>query len=127
MRNAHAKRRVLVVDDNQVAADSLARLLELWGHEADAAYDEAALELAARRTPDVVLLDLAMPRMAGTAMARELRQAIPGKPVLIIAITGYHDESIRRLSQQAGIDHHLIKPVDLGVLATLLAQCAAKR
>jgi CheY-like chemotaxis protein len=113
--------RVLVVDDNQDAADSLLRLIRLWGHEAQAAYDESAIDLMVEFQPDVVLLDIGMPRMDGPHMARHMRLLTKKKDLLIVAVTGYHDESIKKLSREAGIDQYLVKPIDLTVLDKLLA------
>ena len=112
--------RVLVVDDNQDAADSLSRLVSLWGHQSQSAYDETAIALMSSFQPDVVLLDIGMPRMDGNHMARHMRLQKPDDGLLIIAVSGYHDESIRRLAREAGVDHYLIKPVDLSVLEKLL-------
>ena len=111
--------RILVVDDNRDAADSLARVIGLWGHEAQAAYDRSAVEIAAALRPDVVLLDIAMPGMDGPLMAQQIREQADGRP-LIIAITGFHDEDTRQRALQAGFDDYFIKPVDLAALGALL-------
>jgi len=112
--------RVLVVDDNKDAADSLSRLVQLWGHVVRTAYDESAVQIATEFQPEAVLLDIGMPRMDGTHMVRHIRQQSQSKDVLIIAVTGFHDETIRKLSREAGFDHYLVKPVDLSVLEKLL-------
>lgn len=112
--------RVLVVDDNKDAADSLSRLVQLWGHEVQTAYDASAVSLVPTFQPDAILLDIGMPRMDGNTMARQMRQHEAARKMLIIAVTGYHDEATRGLSKEAGIDHYLIKPVDLTVLEKLL-------
>jgi CheY-like chemotaxis protein len=104
--------RVLVVDDLRDAADSLSTLVELWGHVVRQAYDgAAALEIASAYLPDVVLLDLAMPKMDGCQLARLLRQQACFTHTLLIAITGYADETHRRLCEAAGFDQRLVKPV----------------
>ena len=113
--------RVLVVDDNKDAADSLSRLIQLWGHVVRTAYDESAVDLIPTFQPEAVLLDIGMPRMDGTHMARHIRQKSSSKGVLIVAVTGFHDETIRKLSREAGFDHYLVKPVDLSVLEKLLS------
>jgi CheY-like chemotaxis protein len=119
--------RVLVVDDNKDAADSLSRLMLLWGHEVRTAYDESALDLVTVFQPDVVLLDIGMPRMDGGTMAPRIRQRSNVAKLLIIAVTGFHDESTRKLSKEAGMDHYLVKPVDLSALEKLLTQKVAEK
>ena len=114
-------RRVLVVDDNTDAAGSLATLLQLWGYEAHVAHNgPAALEAARRCIPEIVLLDIGLPGMDGYQVARQLRGLTGLERVLIVAVTGYGQEEDRRRSQEAGFDHHLVKPVDLAVLSALL-------
>ena len=112
--------RVLVVDDNKDAADSLSRLVQLWGHQVQTAYDGSAIGIVPTFQPDAVLLDIGMPRMDGNTMARAMRRHEAARRTLIIAVTGYHDEGTRESSKEAGIDHYLIKPVDLTVLEKLL-------
>jgi CheY-like chemotaxis protein len=111
---------VLVVDDNRDAADSLARLIQLWGYEVRTGYNGSAVALVPEFKPDVICLDLAMPRMDGNSMARYLRQQDGNLGILVIAITGYHDEARQLLSKEAGIDHYLVKPIDPRVLEQLL-------
>jgi len=115
-------RRVLVVDDNRDAANSLGFLLGVLGHEAQIAYDGAsALDKADAFRPDVAVLDLGMPEMDGFETARRLRQ-LPGlSDVTLIALTGWGQEQDRRRSRDAGFDHHLVKPADLGELKKLVA------
>jgi CheY-like chemotaxis protein len=113
--------RVLIADDNRDAADSMAMLVNLWKHESQAVYDgAAALEMASVCQPDVLLLDLAMPKMDGCQVAWQLRRQSRFKDTLVIAITGYADNAHRRLCDEAGFDHYLIKPIDLSSLETLL-------
>jgi CheY-like chemotaxis protein len=114
--------RILVVDDNQDAAETLAILLRTQGHEIHLAYDGvAALELARRLQPDVVLLDIGLPKMDGYEVARRLRQRPGLKQPLVIALTGYGQEEDRRRSREAGCDYHLIKPVDPDRLRKLIS------
>jgi signal transduction histidine kinase/CheY-like chemotaxis protein len=119
--------RVLVVDDNVDAANSLAMLLRLWGHEVAIAHDAtAALRVAEAQRPEVALLDIGLPGMDGYELARQLRpQPGLGRTVLV-ALTGWGQEEDRRRSQEAGFNHHLVKPVDLSALQELLAQTQAQ-
>ena len=112
-----SSRRILVVDDTTDAADSLAMLLELEGHELKVAYDGiAALDMAESFLPEVVLLDIEMPDMNGYEVARRLRQMDGLKEMLLVALTGWgQPEDIRR-TKAAGFDQHLVKPIDLEVL-----------
>jgi DNA-binding response OmpR family regulator len=113
---------VLVVDDDRDSADSLAILLQLWGHEARVAYDgPSALKTAMALKPDVILLDLGLPGMDGYEMARQVRSEAGMDGVLLWALTGYGQEQDRVRCHQAGIDRHLVKPFDLEELRTLLA------
>jgi CheY-like chemotaxis protein len=109
---ATARRRVLVVDDNEDAAESLAALLRIFGHEVSVALDgEQALTLAPQQRPDVVLLDLGMPRMDGHEVARRMRSEPWGATMRIIALSGFGDGADRARSREAGCDDHLVKPV----------------
>jgi CheY-like chemotaxis protein len=106
-----AAKRVLIVDDNLDAARTLDLLLTSLGHETSIAADGLlALQAADAFRPDVVLLDLGLPGISGYEVARRLRQT--GKPMRIVAITGWGQESDRKRSQDAGFDLHLVKPVD---------------
>jgi signal transduction histidine kinase len=114
--------RVLVVDDNRDACDTLAHLLALSGHEVEAVADgAAALDYASRAQLDVVLLDIGLPGMDGYEVARRLRALPNGAQLRVIAMTGYGSAEARRQSRASGIDHHLVKPVDFGALQALLA------
>jgi len=115
-------RRILVVDDNVDAAESLALLLSLEGHEVRTAHDgPAALTAAQGEPPDLVILDLGMPGMDGYEVARRLR-AMPGSnDVLLVALTGWAQEDDRRRCYEAGFDGHLPKPVELNALRQFLA------
>ena len=116
-------RRILVVDDNVDAATSLSELLKMDGHQTQPAFSaEEALSLAQSFTPDVVLLDIGLPRMNGYEVARRLRHSLLRKGVTLIALTGYGQAEDRERAQAAGFDAHLVKPVDLAALTKLLAQ-----
>jgi CheY-like chemotaxis protein len=115
--------RVLLVDDNVDAAESLAMLLRLWGHEGTVANDApAALRAAEAQSPEVALLDIGLPGMDGYELARRLRSQPGLGRAVLVALTGWGQEEDRRRSQEAGFDHHLVKPVDLSALQELLAQ-----
>ncbi len=119
---AHS-RRVLVVDDNADAADSLATLLRVQGHEVHAAADgPGALREVEGWRPQVVLLDIGLPGMDGYEVARRLREQAGWEQVLLVAVTGYGQEEDRRKALEAGFDAHLVKPADPGVLQELLAR-----
>jgi PAS domain S-box-containing protein len=116
------KCRILVVDDNRDAADTMAMMLELMGHEARTAYDGLeALETADSFRPTVVLLDIGMPRMNGYEVASHIRQKPWGKGATLIAITGWGQETDKRRALEAGFDHHLTKPVEAATLEKLFA------
>jgi two-component system CheB/CheR fusion protein len=121
-----AGRRILVVDDNVDAADGLGRLLSrVWGQEVRVVYDgPAALVSAESFRPEVVLLDLGLPGMDGYEVARRLRGEPEFADVLLVAVTGWGQDSDRQMSKQAGFDHHLVKPVDLERLRGLLTTAA---
>ena len=115
------QRRVLVVDDNKDAALSLAVMLQLLGHETRVAHDGVeALELAAGFSPDIVLLDIGMPRLNGYETAQLMREQPWGRRALIVALTGWGQEEDRRRSREAGFDQHLVKPVEPAALERLL-------
>ncbi|HEV8237981.1 MAG TPA: response regulator [Thermoanaerobaculia bacterium] len=114
-------RRILVVDDNLDAAEGLAMLLSLRGHQVATAYDgPSAIEQARKLRPDVVLLDIGLPRLDGFEVARRLREEHTERPLLLVALTGYGQERDRVRAREAGFDHHLLKPVRLEMLEGLL-------
>ena len=116
-------RKVLIADDNRDAADSLAALLQLDGHETRLSFDgEGALTMYEQFEPDVCLLDIGMPGRNGYEVARRIRQMPGGRRPVLIAITGWGQESDRHLAMEAGFDHHLTKPVDPRRLAHLFGQ-----
>jgi two-component system CheB/CheR fusion protein len=111
------------VDDNVDAADSLALLLRMDGHDVRVAHDgSAALAAVEDDPPDLVFLDIGMPVMNGYDVAQRLRQRPGLEHLLLVAMTGWGQEEDRRRSQQAGFDHHLVKPVEPDALHQLLAQ-----
>jgi CheY-like chemotaxis protein/two-component sensor histidine kinase len=112
--------RVLVADDNRDAADSLQRVLALFGHEVRVAYDgAAALRVGQEFRPRVAVLDIGMPGADGYEVARSFRRKL-GDEVKLVALTGWGQDSDRRRALEAGFDHHLTKPVDPGALNDLL-------
>jgi PAS domain S-box-containing protein len=119
---APPRRRVLVVDDNRDGATSLAMMLSLLGHDTRTAHDGLeAVELAEAFRPDVILLDIGLPKLNGYDACRRIREKPWGKSPVIVAVTGWGQEEDRRRSRAAGFDHHLVKPVELDVLEKLLA------
>jgi len=114
-------RRILVVDDNEDSADSLAVLLKITGNETFTAHDgTAALEAAEKHRPDLVLLDIGLPNLNGYEVCRRIREQPWGKDMTLIALTGWGQEDDRRRSHEAGFDGHLVKPVNYAALMTLL-------
>ncbi len=119
-------RRVLVVDDNTDNAELLKILLEEEGHETFMAHDGVeGLAAAERLRPDVVLMDLGLPRIDGFDACRRIREQPWGKRILMIAITGWGQDVDRRKSQEAGFDHHLVKPVEASDISALMSGSAA--
>ncbi len=117
--------RVLVVDDHVESAQGMASLLEQLGHEVRMAHDgPEALEAARDLRPEVVLLDIGLPRMDGYQVAERLRIEDHTRGSIIIAVSGYGQESDRARSRSAGMDHHLIKPVDIDALLAILSRTA---
>jgi PAS domain S-box-containing protein len=122
-RTAPLPRRILVVDDNRDATESLALLLRLDGHETRAAYDGVeALEVAQSFEPETVLLDIGLPGMNGYEVAHRLRQRPGGDRLLLVALTGWGQDIDRERTRAAGFDEHLVKPVDLARLARVLGR-----
>jgi two-component system CheB/CheR fusion protein len=118
-------RRVLVVDDNRDAADSLAELLKTLKHEVATANDGgAALVTAAAFRPDVIVLDIGMPGMSGYELARRIRRQPGLERASLVALTGWGQDQDRQRAREAGIDRHLIKPPDLNVLEEII--CSAR-
>jgi len=117
-----APRRVLIVDDNPDVANSLARLLRMQSHEVKTAeHGQAALALLPHFRPETVLLDIGLPGMDGYEVAQAIRKHPDGESLILVALTGYGQDEDRRRSQEAGFDHHLVKPVELASLLALIA------
>jgi PAS domain S-box-containing protein len=117
-----SRRRVLVVDDNTDAAESLAALLAIGGHETRLAHDGfQAVEEAKAFHPDVVFLDIGMPELDGHETARRIREQPWGKDMVLVALTGWGQTEDRRRSKEAGFNHHLVKPADPAVVAKLIS------
>jgi CheY-like chemotaxis protein len=115
--------RVLVVDDNQDSADTLALLLELMGHEVRTANDgPTALEVAEGFGPEAVLLDIGLPRMDGYEVCRRMRQREWGRQCLVVALTGWSSPEDQQRARDAGFDRHLVKPVEEPLLRQVIAQ-----
>lgn len=115
--------RLLVADDNRDAAESLALLMEVDGHTVQIANDgREALEMAQRLRPDVCILDIGMPGMDGNTVARCLRDALPERRMMIVAVTGRSQPEDRARSLAAGFDLYFTKPIPLGALMGSLAQ-----
>jgi PAS domain S-box-containing protein len=118
--------RVLVVEDNVDAAESLSALLRLWGHEVRMVHDGlAAIDAAREQHPEVVLLDIGLPGLDGYQVAKRLREDSSLDGALLVAMTGYGQPEDRRRSREAGIHHHFVKPVEPFVLRTLLSNLGA--
>ena len=116
-------RRILIADDNHDAMETLKLLLEMEGHEIQTALDGvAALALADQMVPEVMLLDLGMPRLSGFELAARVRERPWGSKVTLIAITGWGQAEDRRRSLEAGFDHHLTKPIEFEALRELLSR-----
>jgi len=109
-----AKCRILIVDDNSLSSKSTAMLLRLMGHEIATAFNGyEGIEVARTFRPDVILLDIGLPKLDGYEVAQRIREQTWGKSTLLIAVTGYGQEEDRRRSLEAGFDYHMIKPVNL--------------
>lgn len=116
-----AKSRILVVDDNRDAAISLAMMLKVMGNDTQLAHDGVeAVEVATNFRPDVVVLDIGMPRMNGYDACRRIREQDWGSSALMIALTGWGQEEDKRRSEEAGFDAHLVKPANLAALRELI-------
>jgi CheY-like chemotaxis protein len=114
--------RILIVDDNRDGADSLAMLLRLMGNDTRTAYDgQEGVTLAGAFRPDVLLLDIGLPKLNGHEACRRIREQPWGKRAVLIAVTGWGQEEDRRRSHEAGFDFHLTKPVAPHDLLKLLA------
>jgi CheY-like chemotaxis protein len=117
------QRRVLVVDDNEAAANLLSAVVGKLGHEVRVAYDgQQAIEVAESFQPDIVFLDLGMPKLDGYGAARHIRGQPWGQEMVLVALTGWGQESHKQRAREAGFDHHLVKPADPAQIQRLLAE-----
>ena len=122
-----AGRRILIVDDNRDSADSLAMLLEITGNKTYVAHDGVeALDALEKYRPEVVLLDIGLPKLDGHEVCRRIRQKPWGKDIVVIALTGWGQEDDRRKSEEAGFNGHLVKPVDYDKLLELLSSLTTR-
>jgi PAS domain S-box-containing protein len=120
------RRRILIVDDNRDSADSFAMLLRLSGHDVHLAYDGLeAVEAAESTNPDLVLLDIGLPRLNGYEAARKIRAQPWGQRPILVAMTGWGQDEDRCRAAEAGFNEHLVKPLDLDVLMDLVARSGA--
>jgi CheY-like chemotaxis protein len=119
---ASAKHRILIADDNRDNADSLAMYLTIKGHDTSAVYDgEQAVAAAEAIRPDVVLLDIGMPKLDGYEVCRRIREQPWGRSALIVALTGWSPKQDEGRTEAAGFDRHMVKPVEPAALTRLLA------
>lgn len=117
-----SKHRILVVDDNRDAAISLGMMLKIMGHDSRTAFDGLeALEAAKTFLPDVIMLDIGLPKLNGYDVCRRIRKEPWGKDMILIALTGWSQEDDKRQSKQAGFNFHMLKPVDPQALGKFLA------
>jgi len=122
------KSRVLIVDDSEDGAESLAMLLQLSGHETHIAHDGVeAIEAAEKIRPDVVLLDIGLPRLNGYEVCNRLRKKPWAKDLALVALTGWGQDEDRHRSREAGFDAHLVKPVSESQLFEALASAVRKK
>ncbi len=116
-------RRIVIADDNEDAAESLAQYLELDGHRVSLAYDgEAALKMIAESLPEVAFVDIGMPKVNGYDVARRIRESAWGKSIHLVALTGFGQDSDRQLASEAGFNTHLVKPVSPDRITEILAE-----
>ena len=128
MLNSEPVLRILCVDDNRDAADTLGVLLELAGYQARVCYDgDTALEAAEDFRPDAAILDLSMPGMTGDELGRRLRATDWGRTLPLVALTALSGEDARQRTAAAGFDLHLVKPVNPDRLANVLADIVILR
>jgi CheY-like chemotaxis protein len=117
----------VIVDDLHDSADSLAQLMRIFGHDVTAAYDGVeAITLAAKLRPDVMLIDIGMPGMSGHQVCQHIRRQPGGEDIFLIAVTGWGQPSDRELTEAAGFDSHLVKPVDGSALAALIGSLPSR-
>lgn len=125
-RDGVRKCRVLIVDDSHDACDSLAAVVRMIGHEAATAYDgQQAVDQAAGYRPDIILMDLSLPRLSGYEAAALIREQVGGSDAVLVALTGWGGDEDRRNTMAAGFHHHFIKPLDFDALRKLIASTLA--
>jgi PAS domain S-box-containing protein len=125
-RKRREHKRVLVVDDNRDSADTMTALLLAWGHEVRTLYDgQSVISIVAEYRPDVVLLDIGLPKIDGYDLARQLRQSESSRHIVLVAVTGYGQDDDRRRVREAGFDHHLLKPLKPEALEKIIDSVAA--
>ena len=118
--------RILVVDDNHDSALSLAMMLSIMGHETRTAHDgESAVVTAETFRPEVVLLDIGLPKLNGYEVAQRIREQSWGTSMYLIAVTGWGQDEDRQRSSEVGLNMHMVKPVEPSALEKLLASLAA--
>jgi CheY-like chemotaxis protein len=119
--------KILVVDDNPDSALSLAMMLSIMGHETRTAHDgESAVATAERFLPDVVLLDIGLPKLNGYEVAQRIRHSSWGSSMFLIAVTGWGQDEDRQRSSEVGLNVHMVKPVEPAALQKLLAELKLK-
>ncbi len=115
------KRRILVADDNDLAASSLGTLLEIMGNEVRIAKDGAeAVEAAQAFEPDLILMDIGMPKLNGYEACKAIREQPWSSKAVLVALTGWGQDEARRRSQESGFTHHMVKPVSPDALEAIL-------
>ena len=120
--------RILVVDDNQDSALSMAMMLSIMGHETRTAHDgESAVSSAESFLPDVVLLDIGLPKLNGYEVAQRIRENVWGQSMFLIAVTGWGQDEDRARSSEVGLNVHMVKPVEPSALERLLCDLHAKQ
>lgn len=120
------RRRVLIADDNRDAAESLAMLLQMEGHEVTVVHDgREAVTAFEKVRPDAALLDIGMPGLNGYEIARLIRRAPHGRDITLIAVTGWGQENDKAQATEAGFNHHFTKPVEPDAITALLARPSA--
>lgn len=112
---------MLVVDDNRDSADTMTALLRAWGHEVRTLYDgQSVISIVAEYQPEVVLLDIGLPKINGYELARRLRQSGSLRRIVLVAFTGYGQDEDRQRVREAGFDHHLLKPLEPETLEKII-------
>ena len=118
--------RILVVDDNHDSALSMAMMLQIMGHDTRTAHDgESALSTAETFLPEVVLLDIGLPKLNGYEVAQRIREKTWGESMYLIAVTGWGQDEDRQRSSEVGLNLHMVKPVEPAALEKLLAALPA--